>query len=216
MTARLIPELLASFYFHSPLFPDLFAPDEPVWRCLDKIASFLREASESSGVKAFIHPSAIVIDSYIGKGCRIWEGATVRHSIIGDDTEIGHACEVARSIVLRNVAISHFNFVGDSVIGDNVCVGASTVLANLRLDDALVSVEIKGRPFVSGRRRLGAVIGDDCHLGTGCVVNPGALIGPRSVVMPSTAVTGFIPPESVVGAKHDISISPLDGKNQVR
>lgn len=219
--SKLIPEILVSYYFRSLLFPELLAPDEPVWRCLDGILDFLTEASPPSSVKGFIHraadvhESATIIRSYIGDGCRIWEGVTVRHSIIGDGTEIGHACEVARSIVLRNAAISHFNYVGDSVIGNDVCFGASSVVSNRRLDDAPISVAIKGRRFESARSKLGAVVGDNCQIGAGCLVNPGALIGPASVVMPGAIVTGFIPRDSAVRVEHNVHVDHLQGKSGV-
>lgn len=117
---------------------------------------------------------------------------------IGQGSKVGAFCEVKNSIIMRGTHIPHHNYVGDSIIGEGCNLGSGTKVANLRLDDGPVPVTIKGKKVSSGRRKLGAIIGDDVKTGinatidAGCMVHSGARIGPgaraRGTVLRDTKV----------------------------
>jgi len=125
----------------------------------------------------------------IGRGCKIGPHAYLRPSTaIGDRCHIGHATEVKNTIVLPDSKIPHFNYVGDSVIGSHCNFGAGSKIANLRNDHAIVKVA--GRN--TGRKKLGAIVGDHVSLGINCSVNVGTVIGPKVNIAPHSFVEGWI------------------------
>ena len=125
----------------------------------------------------------------IGKGCKIGPHAYLRPSTsIGDRCHIGHSTEVKNTIVLPDTKIPHFNYVGDSVIGSRCNFGAGSKIANLRNDHAVVKVAGKN----TGRRKLGAIVGDNVNLGINCSVNVGTVIGPGVNIAPHSFVEGWI------------------------
>jgi len=125
----------------------------------------------------------------IGKGCKIGPHAYLRPSTsIGDRCHIGHSTEVKNTIVLPDTKIPHFNYVGDSVIGSKCNFGAGSKIANLRNDHAVVKVAGKN----TGRRKLGAIVGDNVNLGINCSVNVGTVIGPGTNIAPHSFVEGWI------------------------
>ena len=131
----------------------------------------------------------------IGENCVIGPHAYIRGSTaIGDDCHIGHATEIKNSIVMPGTKIPHFNYIGDSVIGSGCNFGAGTKVANLRHDNG--SVKVCGKS--TGRRKFGAIIGDDVLFGINCSVNVGSLIGSGTRVAPHSLVEGCIEDGSII------------------
>ncbi|MCE8427584.1 MAG: NTP transferase domain-containing protein [Candidatus Methanoperedens sp.] len=121
----------------------------------------------------------------IGKNCDIGPNCYIRPATsIGDNVRIGNAVEVKNSIIMNETHIGHLSYVGDSIIGEKCNFGAGTKVANLRHDNRNVLVELGGKKFDSGRRKLGIIMGDDVHTGinsmfnVGVTVYGGACIGP--------------------------------------
>jgi UDP-N-acetylglucosamine diphosphorylase/glucosamine-1-phosphate N-acetyltransferase len=148
---------------------------------------------------------------YLGKGTRVRSGSyIVGPVIIGDDCDIGPNCyiraytdiednchigssvEVKNSIIMRGSKIPHHNYVGDSVLGENCNLGAGTKVANLRLDGK--DIEIAG--VNTGRRKLGAIIGDGVETGINATINVGSVIGASTHIGPGAVVSGVIRPGS--------------------
>lgn len=118
--------------------------------------------------------SYILGPTYIGKNCDIGPNCFIRPSTsIGDDVRIGNAVEVKNSIIMDHTNIGHLSYVGDSVIGSNCNLGASTTIANLRLDEKPIEMEICGKVVSSGRRKLGTIIADNVKTGINCSINVG-------------------------------------------
>jgi len=131
----------------------------------------------------------------IGAGCDIGPNCYIRPATsIGDGCHIGSAVEVKNSIVMRGSKIPHHNYVGDSVLGENCNLGAGTKIANLRLDGE--DIEVAG--VSTGRRKLGAVIGDGVETGINATINLGSLIGDNTRIGPGAVVSGVVLPGSRV------------------
>lgn len=146
--------------------------------------------------------SYILGPTYIGKNCDIGPNCFIRPSTsIGDDVRIGNAVEVKNSIVMDHTNIGHLSYVGDSVIGSNCNLGAGTTIANLRLDEKEIKMEVGGKVVSSGRRKLGTIIADNVKTGINCTINVGVKIGPDSAVGPGAVVYKDVPPNTMIFVK---------------
>ncbi len=150
----------------------------------------------SIGVNSRVHSGSYIVGPVIiGDGCDIGPNCYLRaNTTIGDDCHIGAASEVKNSIVMRGTKIPHHNYVGDSVIGENCNLGSGTKIANLRLDKK--NVIIKG--IDTGRRKMGAILGDGVQTGINASIDDGSLLGDGVMVGPGAIVHGEIPPGSKV------------------
>ncbi len=137
--------------------------------------------------------SYIVGPVMIGDNCEIGPNCYIRaHTAIGDNCHIGNAVEIKNSIVMRNSSVPHHSYVGDSIIGERCNLGAGTMVANLRLDKKNVTIA----NIDTGRRKLGAIIGDGVQTGINASINVGAMIGDHSFIGPGVTVSGVVLPNS--------------------
>jgi UDP-N-acetylglucosamine diphosphorylase/glucosamine-1-phosphate N-acetyltransferase len=135
--------------------------------------------------------SYIIGPVVIGKNCDIGPNCFIRPATsIGDGVRIGNAVEVKNSIVMNGTHIGHLSYVGDSIIGENCNFGAGTKVANLRHDGRTVIVELAGKKFNSGRRKLGVIMGDNVHTGINSMINVGATISSGAYINPGEFVKG--------------------------
>ncbi|MFX1295935.1 MAG: bifunctional sugar-1-phosphate nucleotidylyltransferase/acetyltransferase [Promethearchaeota archaeon] len=139
-----------------------------------------------------VGPINIGKNSKIGPNCYIRE-----YCSIGNNVHIGNACELKNSIIFDNSNVPHLSYIGDSIIGSHVNLGAGTITANLRFDKKNIPVNIKGKPTDSGRKKLGAIIGDYVQTGIGTTLMPGIKIGPKSMLGPNINVWEDIPPGTI-------------------
>lgn len=131
----------------------------------------------------------------IGEGCRIGPNCYIRPcTAIGHNCHIGAAVEIKNSIIMDNTDVPHLNYVGDSVIGEGCNFGAGTKIANLRLDKE----EIRVNGIATGRKKLGAVIGDNVQTGINTSINTGTIIGSNAFIGPGAVVKGVIAPDSKI------------------
>lgn len=175
---------------------------------LDKITD-KRDGEIEDGVhikgKVIIKKGAIIKSgTYIEGPVFIDEEAVVgpnsyirSHTYLGKKSKVGNACEIKNSIIGNNTYVAHLSYVGDTIIGENCNFGAGTITANLRLDRQSIPVNIKGKREDSGRRKLGAIIGDNVETGIGALIMPGIKIGCNSWIGSGTIVNEDVPSESI-------------------
>ena len=121
----------------------------------------------------------------IGNNCDIGPNCYVRSATtIGNNVRIGNAVEVKNSIVMNGTHIGHLSYVGDSIIGERCNFGAGTKVANLRHDNRTVMVELAGKRFDSGRRKLGVIMGDYVHTGINSMFNVGTTVASGACINP--------------------------------
>jgi UDP-N-acetylglucosamine diphosphorylase / glucose-1-phosphate thymidylyltransferase / UDP-N-acetylgalactosamine diphosphorylase / glucosamine-1-phosphate N-acetyltransferase / galactosamine-1-phosphate N-acetyltransferase len=131
----------------------------------------------------------------IGQNCDIGPNCYVRKfTAIGDGCRIGHAVEIKNSIIMRDCHIAHLSYVGDTVTGEGCNLGAGTITANLRHDGKNIASIVKEKKVDSGRRKLGAILGDNVHTGIHCSLFPGCKIWPDMTTLPGEAVRGDLLP----------------------
>ncbi len=178
------------------------------WHVLDIMERFLKRIKgQDIAPSAFVHPNAVIGGdvviaegakvfagaaiagpAYIGRNTIIGNNALVRHSMVLDNCNVGFTTEVARSYVADGCQM-HACRVLDSVFAPNVNFSAGCTTANLRIDKGDVPSVIKGQRLMSGRDKLGAIIGQDAFLGVDVMTMPGVKIGERAQVGPGTHVT---------------------------
>lgn len=148
------------------------------------------------GVRIFPH-ATVRGPCFIGKSTIVGNNALVWGSSIGRSCVVGFGTEVKASILGNNVW-THSTYVGDSVIGDNVCFGAGSVTGNFRLDEQQIFSVVGQEKIPTGRRKLGAMIGENCRVGMHVSISPGIKIGGGSFVGGAVNVARDVPEGSFV------------------
>ena len=100
--------------------------------------------------------------------------------------------------------VPHYNYVGDSVLGYKAHMGAGSITSNVKSDKTLVVIKEPGNPIPTGRKKVGAMLGDNVEVGCNSVLNPGTVIGRESNVYPTSCVRGVIPPKHIYKDKDNI------------
>ncbi len=143
-------------------------------------------------------PCFVGEDSDVGPNCYIRPFTS-----IGKNVRVGNACEIKNSLIMDRTHIGHLSYVGDSILGENCNLAAGTITANLRLDDAPVKVIVKNNLINSGRRKLGAILGDNVKTGINALFMPGVKVGTNSWVGANLIVKKDLPANTVALLKQN-------------
>lgn len=144
----------------------------------------------------------------IGRNCRIRHNAYLRENVIvGDGCVVGNSTEIKNSILFNQAAAPHFNYLGDSILGHKAHLGAGVKISNFKLFPGNITVEKDGKPFDTGLRKFGALLGDDVEIGCNAVLNPGSIIGRGAVIYPNVFWRGILPANNIAKNKADIEVS---------
>ena len=173
------------------------------WEALPGIGNMIREL----GVKlegyvemrpqVWVHPTARIADSACLTGpCIVGPDAELRHCafirgsvLVGSGCVVGNSTELKNAILFDGAQAPHFNYVGDSILGYKAHLGAGAVCSNVRGDKGLVVVG----GIATGRKKVGAMVGDLAEVGCHAVLNPGTIIGKGARVYPVSSVRGIVP-----------------------
>ncbi|MBI2077363.1 MAG: NTP transferase domain-containing protein [Euryarchaeota archaeon] len=134
----------------------------------------------------------------IGRDAKIGPRAYLRPSTsIGDGCHIGASVEIKNSLIMERTNVPHLSYVGDSVLGSDVNLGAGTSVANLKVTPSNVRVTLEdGSRIDTGRRKLGAIVGDGTKIGINCSLNVGAIVGNDCLITLGRVVSGWVKPGS--------------------
>jgi bifunctional UDP-N-acetylglucosamine pyrophosphorylase/glucosamine-1-phosphate N-acetyltransferase len=125
----------------------------------------------------------------IGRDCKVGPNAYLRPgTTIGNGCHVGQAVELKNTILFDRANVPHLSYVGDSVIGERSNLGAGTITANLRHDGRNIRSAVKGDLVDSGRRKFGAIVGDDVHTGIHTSILPGRKFWPNTSTYPGQVV----------------------------
>ena len=143
----------------------------------------------------------------IGRNCQIRHNAYIRENvIIGDNCVVGNSTELKNSLLFNNAAAPHFNYVGDSILGHKAHLGAGVKISNFKLFPGNITVEIDGKPFDTGLRKFGALLGDGAEVGCNAVLNPGSIIGRGGVVYPNVFWRSILPANHIAKNKAEVEV----------
>lgn len=221
----------AGIEYRAVSFNGFWQPIKYPWHVLEVMDHFMPHATRIiRGKKVSIAKSAVVkgpvfLDdgarifegavisgpAYIGKNSIVANGALVRNSNVGSDSVIGFGSEIARSYI-GNGVWTHTNYIGDSIIGDNVSFGSGTVVGNFRLDEGLISVNIKGEKISSKRDKLGIITGDNIRCGINSSFMPGIRIGSNSMIGAGIVIAEDVSENSFVRGDHVLKVTPNKAK----
>lgn len=141
----------------------------------------------------------------IGHKTQVRPGAFIRGSaLVGDDCVVGNSTELKNVILFDHVQVPHYNYVGDSVLGYHAHMGAGAVTSNVKADNKNVVIKNGEEQMETGRRKVGAMLGDFADVGCNSVLNPGSVIGRRTTVYPTSCVRGVIPADHIYKDKDHI------------
>lgn len=227
MTLAAYPPLFAAI--PGP-FASAFETDAP-WSLLGDPLSSLLEGLPDSAIEIGLTPEVHLVGNRItiGRGTRIAPGVVIEGPIwIGKDVEIrpgaylrggswigngaivGANSEIKHSILLPRARAPHLNYVGDSILGAEVNLGAGTILSNFRHDGGEIVIPTPSGPVSTGRRKLGAILGDGVKTGCNCVLHPGVVVGTGSGLYPGVHLrAGLYPERTLIKLRQELDFTPL-------
>ena len=183
------------------------------WEALSGIQNFILELGSTLGEdyaeispQVWVHRTAkIAPTAYLGAPCIIGQNTEVRHgafirgsALVGDGCVVGNSVELKNVILFDGVQVPHYNYVGDSILGYKAHMGAGSITSNVKSDKTLVTVKNSREGLPTGRKKVGAMLGDLVEVGCNSVLNPGTVIGRGSQVYPLSCVRGVIPENCIV------------------
>jgi NDP-sugar pyrophosphorylase family protein len=92
---------------------------------------------------------------------------------------------------MRDVRVGSNCFVKNSIIGQG-----SVIENNFSTRDGMATIEIEGE--YNKLKNIGAMIGEDCKIGSHVVVEPGMIIGRKCKIWPMKRIANNIVSNSVV------------------
>lgn len=154
--------------------------------------AFLDDNRIIIGPGTIVEPGAFIKGpTVIGCHAQIRQGAYIRgNCLIGNRCVVGHTTEIKGSIMLDGAKAGHFAYIGDSILGKDVNLGAGTKLANLKVIPGSIVITYERKRFKTGRRKLGAILGDQTETGCNSVTSPGTIVGPSSIIYAGVAAPG--------------------------
>ena len=199
-----LDKTIAKDIFHEKTYP---------WEVLENISQLILDIGKTLDSEEFDNPSEgvwiakdanIFPSAYIGSPCIIDHGAEIRHgafirgsAIIGKNVVVGNSVELKNVILFDNVQVPHYNYVGDSILGYKSHMGAGSITSNVKSDKTLVKIKGENICIETGRKKVGAILGDNVEVGCNTVLNPGTIICRNTNIYPTSCVRGVIPPNSI-------------------
>lgn len=198
---------------------DFLQKYEYPYMALSDIKDFILEKGATLGEDflkieddVWVHNSVkVALTASITGPCIIDEGAEIRQSafirgsvIVGKNAVVGNSCELKNAILFDSVQVPHFNYIGDSILGYKAHFGAGSLTSNVKSDKTNVVIKNCTERLETGRKKVGAFVGDNVEIGCNSVLNPGTVIGVNSRVYPLTSVRGVIPANSIVKNPNNI------------
>lgn len=193
---------------HTLAAPLLAATPWP-WQALDGLSDFLWKLGEALPAAEYTQPAAgvwvakaarVAPTAFLGAPCIIGPEAEVRHcafirgsALVGARAVVGNSVELKNCILLDEAQAPHFNYIGDSILGFKAHLGAGAVTSNLKSDKSMVVIRGGGCELATGRKKLGALVGDGAEVGCNSVLCPGAVLGKNSQIYPTSCVRGLVP-----------------------
>ena len=192
---------------------DLFEGKTYPWEVLPEIGDFILKLGQTLSEEEYDHPSE---DVWIAKSAKvaptacingpviIGKEAEVRHcafirgsALIGEGAVVGNSTELKNVILFDKVQVPHYNYVGDSILGYKSHMGAGSITSNVKSDKRLVEIHAEDGKIETGRKKIGAMLGDNVEVGCGSILNPGSIIGRGTNIYPLSFVRGYVPENSI-------------------
>lgn len=201
------------YSLENTLAAELLEQKEYPWEILDGIGDFIRRIGPTLPEEWFDHPqddvwiakdAVLYPNHYIAGPCIIDRGAEIRpgafirgNAIVGKKAVVGNSTELKNAILFDGVQVPHFNYVGDSVLGYKAHLGAGAVTSNVKSDKQPVVIKSREEQRETGRKKVGAMVGDFVEVGCNSVLCPGTVIGKNCTIYPTSCVRGVVEAEHI-------------------
>ena len=200
---------------------DYLSGFEYPWEALAGISDFLMELGKSlpaeeyekRGENVWIHKTAKVAPTaFLNGPLIVCREAEIRHcafvrgsALVGEGAVVGNSTELKNVILFDKVQVPHYNYVGDSILGFKAHMGAGSITSNVKSDKLLVNIHGEDGEIKTGRKKVGALVGDNVEVGCGSVLNPGTVIGRRSNIYPLSSVRGCVDGDSIYKNRGEVA-----------
>lgn len=125
---------------------------------------------------------------FIDDDCTIGPFAYIRKdTVIGKGVQVGRM-EMFDVVIMDGFTSKHNSYAGHSVIGEGGNFGAGTVTSDYRHDGGSHITLVNRKKIDTGRRKLGAFLGDNVNTGIGTLIYPGRKIYPGGSTLPGEVV----------------------------
>ena len=91
------------------------------------------------------------------------------------------------------------------MLGCKAHLGAGADTSNVKSDKGLVVVKAAGEALPTGRKKVGAMVGDGAEVGCNSVLCPGSVLGRGAQVYPTSCVRGYVPENHIYKAAGNIA-----------
>ena len=191
------------------------------WEALAGLEKFILETGQRLGEeyeeissKVWVHRSAKIAPTvYMKPPCIIGANTEVRHCafirgsvLVGEGCVVGNSAELKNVILFDGVQVPHYNYVGDSILGFKAHLGAGSITSNVKSDKTPVCIFYGEERIDTGRKKVGAMVGDFAEIGCNSVLNPGSVLGRGSTVYPLSCVRGTVPENTIYKKQGEIVI----------
>jgi NDP-sugar pyrophosphorylase family protein len=201
------------------------------WQALPLIGDFIRELGtqlppelfDCIGQEIWVAKTAQVsLTATVNGPCIIDEGAEIRHcafirgnALVGKEAVVGNSTELKNVILFNRVQVPHYNYVGDSILGYKAHMGAGSITSNVKSDSSLVTIRVGDTVMETGRKKVGAMLGDGVEVGCNTVLSPGTVVGRNTNIYPLSMVRGYVPEGSIYKKEGVIVEKLLDFSSKV-
>lgn len=202
------------------LAKELFTGKVYPWEALGELSDFILKLGLQLAPEDFVQAAPdvwiaksakVAPSAHITGPCIIDAAAELRHGafirgsvIVGKGAVVGNSAELKNALLFDGVQTPHYNYVGDSILGYKAHMGAGSITSNVKSDKSLVCIKTAQGVIETGRKKLGAILGDFVEVGCNAVLNPGTVIGRASSVYPTVSVRGVIPARHIVKNETEI------------
>ena len=200
---------------------ELFEGKTYPWEVLPEIGDFIIKLGktldpseyEQKGENVWIARSATVAPTasitgpaIIGRDAEVRHCAFIRGSaLIGEGAVVGNSTELKNVILFDKVQVPHYNYVGDSILGYKSHMGAGSITSNVKSDKLLVEIHAEDGKIETGRKKIGAMLGDNVEVGCGSILNPGSIIGRGTNIYPLSSVRGGVDANSIYKKQGEVA-----------
>ena len=188
------------------------------WQALDGIKELILTLGAGLSPEEYDQPQpnvwvhkTVAPTASLGAPCIIGPETEVRHcafirgsALVGEHCVVGNSVELKNVILFDNVQTPHYNYVGDSILGYKSHMGAGSITSNVKSDKTLVVIKNGEEKIETGRKKMGAILGDFVEVGCNSVLNPGTILGRRSSVYPTSCVRGTVEADHIYKDKDHI------------
>lgn len=128
--------------------------------------------------------------------------------VIGEGCDIGpNVCIMPSTSIAKNVVISPFTQIENSIIGEDVNIGPGSIIQDSVIDGGCIigghfTASSEETEIITDNKlhavKMGAILGERCHLGHSITVQAGTIIGNDSRVKSLNLINEMLPDRSLV------------------